>query len=371
MNTPDHTNRGHAEFSPSSLKYVAGCAGYQGREGTSEAAEKGTRIHEALEVRNPSALHDEEEVGIYEAIVDEETAFLEAFVKGAEHEELNEIQLDVELDGVSTWGTCDRLIVVGEKAVLADYKTGISKIDPPRDNWQARAYTVGAFQAYPDIQEITFVFYVPVRNETLTGVFKREELPELIETLTKVIKDGERVRPKWEKSQPELDELNPTVDCRFCTYEDRCPALGGLAVEVAARVANNKIPKGDIDDPEDLETLEHLWVVAKIVTNWATRIRAKAIAKAKAGEEFPTLRLRSMGASRKCTDNNKLVEIAEDFGLSKSELLDLANLPIKKVADAVGATAEKGGKRKKSNNFLDVLESSSIVETSETRYTLS
>ena len=27
--TPDHGSRGHAEFSPSSLKYVAGCAGYK------------------------------------------------------------------------------------------------------------------------------------------------------------------------------------------------------------------------------------------------------------------------------------------------------------------------------------------------------
>ena len=58
MDKPDHANRDHAEFSPSSLKYVAGCAGYQGREGTSAAAEKGTRIHEALEAQDSSALHD-------------------------------------------------------------------------------------------------------------------------------------------------------------------------------------------------------------------------------------------------------------------------------------------------------------------------
>ena len=73
--TPDHTNRDHAEFSPSSLKYVAGCAGYDGRSGTNAAAEKGTRIHEALEVRDPSALHDEEEIEIYDKIVLEEAQF--------------------------------------------------------------------------------------------------------------------------------------------------------------------------------------------------------------------------------------------------------------------------------------------------------
>ena len=76
---PDHANRGHAEFSPSSLKYVAGCPGYKGLSGSSAAAEKGTRIHEALETRDPSALHDEEEVSIYDKIVDMETKFLEEF----------------------------------------------------------------------------------------------------------------------------------------------------------------------------------------------------------------------------------------------------------------------------------------------------
>ena len=85
-NTPDHGSRGHAEFSPSSLKYVAGCAGYEGRSGTNAAAEKGTRIHEALEVRDPSALHNEEEVEIYDMIVADEKAFNESFFGSTPYE---------------------------------------------------------------------------------------------------------------------------------------------------------------------------------------------------------------------------------------------------------------------------------------------
>ena len=125
--TPDHTNRDHAEFSPSSLKYVAGCAGYDGRSGTNAAAEKGTRIHEALEVRDPSALHDEEELEIYEQIVQEEDSFNKSFFGDLEYEELNEIQVHVDLGDTSTWGTCDRFLVAGDKAVMADYKTGTGR----------------------------------------------------------------------------------------------------------------------------------------------------------------------------------------------------------------------------------------------------
>jgi hypothetical protein len=31
---PDHSERAHAVFGPSSLKYYAKCAGYHGRDGT-------------------------------------------------------------------------------------------------------------------------------------------------------------------------------------------------------------------------------------------------------------------------------------------------------------------------------------------------
>ena len=102
MDKPDHTSRDHAEFSPSSLKYVAACSGYNGRSGTSAAAEKGTRIHEALEVRDPSALHDEEELEIYEQTVKDEDDFLQTVIGDADRTEYNEVLVDVELGGLVT-----------------------------------------------------------------------------------------------------------------------------------------------------------------------------------------------------------------------------------------------------------------------------
>ena len=110
-------------------------------------AEKGTRIHEALEIRDPSALHNEEELEIYEQICKDEEAFMKEIIGDEEYVEHNEMLAYVQLNGTSTWGTCDRLIIYGDKAIMGDYKTGISTIDSPRDNWQAKAYTLGAFQS--------------------------------------------------------------------------------------------------------------------------------------------------------------------------------------------------------------------------------
>tara|TARA_R100001443_G_scaffold116619_2_gene137619 strand:- start:2219 stop:3340 length:1122 start_codon:yes stop_codon:yes gene_type:complete len=370
-NQPDHSSRGHAEFSPSSLKYVAACSGYTGRSGTNAAAEKGTRIHEALEIRDPSALHNEEEVMLYEKTVEQEDNFLDEVIGDVERIDHNEIQVDVQLNGTQTWGTCDRITLYDDdKAVMGDYKTGISIIDEPTENWQAKAYSTGAFQKFQKLNEIIFVFYIPARNEVLSGTFTREGLSKVVKDLSYVIKSGELIRPQWEDDVPDIDRLNPNINCRFCKHEEKCPALGNVALEIAHRVSESAIPKTDIIDPKDPQTLEQLWSIAKIVTNWASRIKSVAVDEAKKGMEFPTLKLKSMGASRKCIDNQKLVELAKEFNLDEEDVIRFANFPLKKISDEVGRLAPDGEKGQRSRDFMDALTEASIIDVSETRYTL-
>lgn len=371
---PDsHSDRDHAEFSPSALKYIAGCSGFHGRSGTNAAAEKGTRIHEALEVENTSNLQSEEEISIYEQIMEEEKAFLANYAQSGRllQEDFKEIQLTVELEGTETWGTCDRLTVFDDNtAVQADYKTGISMIDPPEKNWQAQAYTVGSFQKFPELKEITFVFYVPVRNETLFHTFTRDDIPALVRKLSETIKKAEKVRPKWNGGTPELSDLTPTVNCRFCRHEDACPALGGLVVSVAKKI-NTELPDVDIDETDDPEVVEQLWVIAKMVSNWADRLKKRAVNMAKNGIEFPTLRLRNMGATKKVENNMGLVELAEQFGLDKDEVLETANLPLAKLAKVVGDKVPKEDRKKISQEFVDACVEQGIVTATQARHTLS
>ena len=370
---PDsHSDRDHAEFSPSSLKYVAGCAGYHGREETNAAAEKGTRIHEALEIEDTSNLESEEEISIYQQIVEEEEAFLANYAqKGrGQVEDHKEIQLTVELEGTSTWGTCDRLTIFGDNtAIQADYKTGVSMIDPPEKNWQAQAYTVGSFQKFPKLKEITFVFYIPVRNETLFHTFAREDVPVLVRKLSDAIKRGEAVRPKWDNGTPELPDLTPTVNCRFCRHENACPALGGLVVSVAKKISP-QLPDVDIDSIEDPEVVEQLWMIAKMVSNWADSLKKRAVNMAKDGAEFPSLRLKNMGAAKRVQDNMGLVEIAQNFGIGKDEMLGLANIPLGKLSKAVGDQFPKGDRKRISKEFVDACLKADIVTISEARHTL-
>lgn len=371
MKQPDHSQRGHAEFSPSSLKYVSGCAGYKGRDGSSAAAEMGTRIHEALEIEDPSNLQSEEEVSIYQEIITDQAEYLMNFDSSDLTETHSEIMLDVELDGTSTYGTCDFFNVYGDtKGVLIDYKTGISKIDTPDKNWQAKAYTLGCFQKFPKLETIEFVFFVPQRNEILSHPFKRSDMKQLTDELSEVILKAEKVRPKWETGTPDLSELTPTVDCRFCKFEDVCPALGGLVVEVAKKI-NPRLPDVDIDSTEDPEVVEQLWAIAKIVTNWAEGFKKRAIALAEDGVELPTLRLKKLGVRKKVTDHKTFISIADKYGVDTESILSNVSLPVSKIAKAVGDTAEKGGKQKMASEFLSDCKDAGIIEESPSRHTLS
>tara|TARA_R100000995_G_scaffold84723_1_gene64482 strand:- start:1909 stop:3024 length:1116 start_codon:yes stop_codon:yes gene_type:complete len=371
MNTPDHADRGHAEFSPSSLKYCAGCAGYKGREGTNAAAEMGTRIHEAIEILDPSNLQSEEEVSIYEEIIADQTEYLKNYEDRKLSETHSEIVLDIELKGTSTFGTCDHLSIYGEtEGVLIDYKTGISKIDTPKNNYQARAYTIGCFQKFPKLEKIEFVFFIPQRNEILSDTFKRDELEDLIDDLSSVILEAERVRPKWEEGTPDLGELTPTVNCRFCAFEDVCPALGGLVVEVAKKI-NPQLPDVDLDSTEDPEVIEQLWAIQKIVTNWADGFKKRAIKLAQEGLEFPNLRLKKMSGRRNITDRKKFIELANDFGMDSSQVLEQVSIPLSKIAKSIGDKAERGQKQKRSDEFMQRCNDQGIIEESPARHTLS
>lgn len=363
--TPNHADRAHHPFGPSSIQYLATCAGFQGREETSEAAEMGTRIHEALEQRNPTALHSEEEVALYEKCVQLEDDFVSTWLgANSPDEDHHEIRLNVDLQETGTFGTCDRLTVQGTRALLGDYKSGVSQITHPEKNWQAKAYTIGVFQRW-EVDEVTFAFYIPQYEDgTPHHTFTRADLPRLIWEVGVVILQAEKIRAKWgDKSTPAIEDLNPTYCCAYCRYETKCPALGAMALST--------IGEEDTDFLTDSspESLERRYQVAKLVESWAARTKEEVKAAVQGGTELPTLRLKSMGAITTCTDSKTLIFAAKEAGVSEAEVMALASIPLGKVADLVASKAPKDKARRR-NDFLDHLDGYGILEKGAERWTL-
>jgi hypothetical protein len=373
--TPDHSERAHAEFGPSSLKYVAICPGYHGKDGTSAASEMGTRIHEALEVRDPSALQSEEEVEIYERLVREEDEVFDNVFGGREGVTIEcEKRLTLTLDvKTPTFGTSDIVSKKGNIGLQIDYKTGISKIDPPATNWQAKAYVLAGFQMDDELETIHFAFLVPKRDEVLYGTFHRSDVPRLKEEIEAVIRRAEVVRPMWEKSWPDLDDMTPSVNCRFCRHEDECPALGAMCIEVAKRYRPDFLPHGSIasSDISDPATIERLFVVAKIVEEWASGIKHKAMCMSNDGVEFETLRRKSMGALTITKDKINLRNLALSKGITDEEFISASDISANKLCDVIRANAPRGKKTQQADAFLAEATDLGIIEKGPTRYTLS
>ena len=373
--TPDHSERPHAEFGPSSLKHVNACPGWVSRGGTSDAAEMGTRIHEAVEIRDPSALHDEKEVQIYNALIRDLEQQLDQLKAVAATEDitlLQEIRLDIALDGCETFGTCDILALAEDYALLHDHKTGVGRVDEPPYNWQSKAYAVGVFQKYPQVNSIIASFSIPQRGELLEGCYVRDNLPTYVRELSDTINPASKVRPLWDTGKPPLEVLSISNSCQYCKHQQSCPALGHTAVEIATRYNPDLLPSGPIDSSsvEDPEDLAKLLAVAKIVEKWAEGIIFKAMSTVKAGTPLPGYRLKSMGAKKNVVDKAGFFQYAQSIGFELSEVLELCEVPVGKLRDLYAARAPRGKKTEFARKFDDDLELERILEKGTERFTL-
>lgn len=372
---PNHAERPHAEFGPSSLKHIHNCAGWVSRGGTSEAAEMGTRIHEAVEIRNPSALHNEKELQIYHALIQDLDQQLEALaaVTGEPVTIHQEIRLEMKLDGCETFGTADIVAISGDYALLHDHKTGVGRVDAPPENWQSLAYAVGVFQQFPDVNTIIASFSLPQRNELLEGNYYRGDLPRYVQQLSDAINRAAKIRPQWgADTAPNFEDLSISNSCQYCLHRDRCPALGHTAQEIATRYRSDLLPPGPIDSSsvDDPEVLARLYVVAKVVEKWAEGIIYKAVGQAKDGVQLPGLRLKSLGAKRNVVDKIGFVQYAESIGMTVGEIIELVDIPFGKVRDAYAAKAPKGKKTDYARRFEAGCESDRLLEKGPDRITL-
>jgi superfamily II DNA or RNA helicase len=354
----------HAVYSPSSLKYREISPRFKSRDHSSEASEKGTRIHYACETGDFSKLKDDEERYIAEMLLGGVRNIIEKHHEWKEgsYERLNEIRLTIQATDIDTFGTCDLLATRGDEAIMIDYKTGVSVIDSADENLQAQCYVAGGFQKFPELQTIHFYFLVPVRDEILSHTFTRADLPNILLRINTVIRRAQQAK-----------KCNPQFGiCEYCHFQGSCKDLAEKMLPLAKKYGDGYVTPLNIrgEDASSPEELSQLMVLAKQVKKWAESVEVRGRkAVAEDGWDLPDFKSITVRGSPEVLSTVGAFR-SLDGKIDLENFLACTDLNLGKLGDFFSDRAPKGQKGKEKEKMVDTLRDAGVLDEGRVSYQL-
>ena len=351
-NAPNHSERIHAEYSPSALKNYEACPSYKKREGTNAIAEQGTKIHEAIDLGDVSHLNDEE-LAIAKYCFDFQDHIRAS--KGSEPVKvLREVVLDIVAGDQATFGSADLIEIYGDgSAVLMDWKTGYGGVDDAEVNSQVWSYTLGLMQAHPEVHTVEAYLVLPRRQEISSAVFKRADADKLALRINTIISRAKEVAGSV---------FNPTEGvCDYCNFKGSCKALAGKAL-ILGQKAGFDVPSNISLDgsPEDRAKLLKL---ANLLSVWADDTKKELLRQAlEEGAEIPGYRLDQRKTPR-VIDNVVAGWDAIKTMVDLEEFLSAASrISVPTLEKIVSEKAPKGQKAKAKEALEDALRDANALK---------
>jgi superfamily II DNA or RNA helicase len=350
--TPDHSARIHAEHSPSALKNYEACPSYKKREGSNAIADQGTKIHEAIDSGDTSLLNDEEKA-IAQYCFDFQDHIRRS--KGvAPVKELREVVLDIVAGDQATFGSADLIEIYGDgTAVLMDWKTGYGAVDDAEVNSQVWAYTLGLFQAHPEVHTVDAYLVLPRRQEISSATFKRADADKLALRINTIISRAKEVAGV---------EFNPTEGvCDYCAFKGSCKALAGKALILGQKAGFDVPANISLDgSPEDRAKLLKL---ANILSEWCDATKKELLRQAlEEGAEIPGYRLDQRKTPR-TIDNPVAGYEALKSMVNLEEFLSAASrISVPTLEKIVSEKAPKGEKAKAKEALEDALRDANALK---------
>lgn len=372
---PDHSSRGHHPQGPSQLKALQKCPGFENRPGTTAAAEMGTRIHEALEIRDPSNLESELEVEMYEKCVAAEDQLIAEYFGDEPYTRYNELPLTMELNGgLQLWGTGDVLCISesGSKGLGIDYKSGRMKVDDAVDNLQARAYKNGAYERFPTLENLRFIFLAPQIDWINWHDFEPESVDIDRYLMTTIVKSAMDHRERWATGEIMQDYscLSPNENCTYCRHAQYCPAVNGVLLDTA-KAAGVKVPTTiDVKNLDDPDQVALLYGIVKLLEPTFETIKSTAVEMSHEGEVLPGWELRSMGATNIPVDKKAFWDYCASHGLTLDDLFENVNIPVAKLRDILKDRAPRGSKKAVAEEFVQGGLDTGVIVKGKERFTL-
>lgn len=297
VETPDHAVRKHSPYGPSKLAYLNACPGFTSTDGTSEAAEQGTRLHEIMDLlverykkTQRPLLELLDEYSKESPLDDIERGLLVFCIrelnKWLPHakEIHNEIRVTIlNPDGTElTHGHLDLLLIFERgSALLTDFKFGFVPVAAAPTNVQGKAYALGCYEKFGlKINKLGVKFIQPKLGVVSDAVFSRADLNGMYQEIREII---DRAKTVERDSAGTLHLLNPSDYCSYCQHSKQgtCPAK--LKQLQAVALAKSDLPcptvsfrdLSSIDSPEKA-ALARYWVELIEQDGFLDGIKSKA-----------------------------------------------------------------------------------------------
>ena len=349
----------HAKHSPSQLKYKSSCPNWDNdKDQPTFAADLGTKLHFGMEQYVEYLIGDNEEFDLH-AYPAEEQALLawcmkivEPYVRQAEE---THVECEVHIPEV-TWGTCDLILRTGSHLTMMDYKFGQGIIDHPSENYQARAYALGAVHGFKDIETVEFHFLIPKRDAHLQHSWEAKEIFLWFDEFDKIVQKAD-----------DPNALNhPSLDtCVYCGNKATCPNVMSTAVEVANRYEGLPLPVepnlNALTSPEDMGRALQ---IAAVMERFSRSVKARALEMALDGEQIPGYELKVRKGARKVDDLLAAFAALSPNVLQLEDFLPACKISITELERAVKDVAPRGEKQKFADAVLGDLASAGIVSQS-------
>ena len=332
----------HARYGPSSLKNREVCPGWENDPHSDKtAADEGTDCHYGFETGRRGKLNDEQWEQVTKCL-----RFIAPFEAKAS-KILKELRLRI-LGGL-TFGTADRVILVGKKAYLVDAKFGRGEIDDAEENRQGFAYTLGVFETFPEIEEVEVIFLIPRRDEVTRHTFRRSDIPRLELTVRTIIARAQKFAESHDESLLNVTETNCTYCRKFHTVDGKsvlCPKLGGYALTIAKKYAPleivDEVHSSQITDPQKMA---NLYIAVRVLEKLVDSAKKHVIDFARENQ-LPGFELRERAGQTKITDPVLAYPVLRKF-FDETEIASCSTYSYSDLQKLLSDKTEKGKKSEK------------------------
>tara|TARA_R110002020_G_scaffold241992_2_gene455280 strand:- start:170 stop:1039 length:870 start_codon:yes stop_codon:yes gene_type:complete len=252
-----------------------------------------------------------------------------------------------------TWGTSDVVLLTGTHITLIDYKFGKWVVDDPKNNMQAKAYTLGAFHKFPEAKTAEFIFLTPRHELEQSSMFEREEAMGWTDEFKTIV---ERADDPSSPYRPDSE------NCLFCGTKARCPELQKRAMNIAEDYDGLLLPESAktaaLTDPAQLQRALD---VASIMERWAKNVRNTALELRLEGVEIPGYELKQTAGNRKIKDVTRTWSALKEI-VPQEEFLEACSITIGTLEKKLKEQAPRGQKQEFAKSTLEVLDGLGLIE---------